>query len=67
MRILALALLWLGVAGFGLMTLCSGIFLPTATVIALPFGCVVGLLTWLCWRGIRRLTQSDQVPDEPAP
>jgi len=55
MRILALLFLWLGVAGFGLATLCSGIFLPMMAQVALPVGLVSGALTWLCWRGVRSL------------
>lgn len=63
MRILALVLLWLGVAGFGLMTLCSGVFVSMAPAIALPVGLVVALLTWACWKGTRLLRQ--QQPAEP--
>lgn len=54
MRTFVLILLWLGVAGFGLMTLCSGVFVPMVPAIALPFGLVAGALAWACWRGARR-------------
>lgn len=63
MRTLALIFLWLGVAGFGLMTLCSGVFVPMAPEIAVPVGLVVALLTWACWRGTRLL----QAPSPPPP
>jgi len=63
MRTLALIFLWLGVAGFGLMTLCSGVFVPMAPEIAVPVGLVVALLTWACWRGARAL----QAPAPPPP
>ncbi len=74
MRMLGLILLWLGVAGFGLMTLCSGVFVPMAPAIALPLGLLVGALTWACWQGIKRLNRPDTpeaahapTPDEPGP
>lgn len=54
MRLLALILLWLGVLGFGLMTLCSGVFLPMAPWIALPFGLLSGLFVWACILGLRQ-------------
>ena len=63
MRTLVLILLWFGVAGFGLMTLCSGVFVPMAPEIAVPVGLVVALLTWACWRGARSLQQ--QAPAQP--
>lgn len=68
MRTLALILLWLGVAGFGLMTLCSGVFVPMVPVIAVPVGLVAALLGWLCWRGLRRLgaTPPPDAQDPPS-
>jgi hypothetical protein len=63
MRLLALILLWLGVVGFGLMTLCSGVFLPMAPWIALPFGLLSGLFVWACLLGLRRHRR----PPEPFP
>lgn len=68
MRTLVLILLWFGVAGFGLMTLCSGVFVPMAPAIALPVGLVVALLTWACWRGARRLQGAAPEPAvDPSP
>lgn len=70
MRIVGLILLWLGVAGFGLMTLCSGAFLSIAPEVAVPLGLVGALLAWACWRGARALRQPAVAPppgsDEPA-
>lgn len=68
MRTLVLVLLWLGVAGFGLMTLCSGVFLPMAPAIALPFGLIAAALGWVCWAKVRALSRRDppdQVPETP--
>jgi len=67
MRLVALVLLWLGVAGFGLATLCSGAFIPVAWPIALPCGIVAGALGWACWRGIVRMrrTAADAALDAP--
>lgn len=71
MRILGLILLWLGVAGFGLMTLCSGVMVREIPAFALPFGLLTAALVWACWRGIKRLNRSGAEPgptrEEPGP
>ena len=74
MRLVALVLLWLGVAGFGLATLCSGAFIPVAWPIALPCGIVAGALGWACWRGIVRMRRTaapvpagEPLPEPPPP
>lgn len=70
MRILILVLLWLGVTGFGLMTLCSGVFLPIAPEIALPIGlvaltlaCTCGAKIWSMGRQTR--ADIDHTPPQP--
>ena len=65
MRLFALILLWLGVVGFGLMTLCSGVFLPMAPWIALPFGLLSGLFVWACILGLRHHHRNR--PTTPSP
>ena len=70
MRTLILVLLWLGVAGFGLMTLCSGVFVTEVPAIALPFGLVEAALAWACWSKIRSMGRQapadvDHTPPQP--
>ncbi len=60
LRVLALILLGLGVIGFGLMSLCSGIFLVTSSLqgaALIPLLCllVFGSLLALCIWGVRAL------------
>ena len=60
LRVLALILLGLGVIGFGLMSLCSGVFLVTSGFqgygqIALVGLLVFGSLLALCVWGVRAL------------
>ncbi|MDO9314890.1 MAG: hypothetical protein Q7T97_10140 [Burkholderiaceae bacterium] len=67
MRTFVLILLWLGVGGFGLMTLCSGIFSTSVPQIALPFGLIAGGLTWACWRGVQRRQKPPPAKDGSPP
>jgi len=62
MRILVLILLWLGIAGFGLMTACSGVFVFQIWQIALPVGLVSGALTWGCVRAVMNVMRGDEQP-----
>ena len=66
MRTLVLVFLWLGVAGFGLMTLCSGVFLAMAPAIALPFGLIAAALGWVCWAKARALSRREPTDQDPA-
>ena len=66
MRTLVLVFLWLGVAGFGLMTLCSGVFLAMAPAIALPFGLIAAALGWVCWAKARALSRREPPDQDPA-
>lgn len=67
MRTLILVLLWLGVAGFGLMTLCSGVFLAMAPAIALPFGLIAFALAWACGAKIRSMGRQAPADIDPTP
>jgi len=64
MRTLMLIFLWLGVVGFGLVTLCGGVFAPSAPEIAVPIGVVAGTLAWGCWKLAHR--QNHTAPDANA-
>ncbi len=63
LRVLALILLFLGVIGFGLMSLCSGVFLVTGglqgmALISLVCLVVFGSLLALCIWGLRVLLKA---------
>ena len=66
LRVVALILLGLGVVGFGLMSLCSGLFLIVAGkeffVVALVCLLVFGPLLALCIWGVRTVLGKD--PDK---
>lgn len=67
-RALVIIVLGLGVAGFGLCSLCGGVMgistlndkgrmSSDIAMTAFGFSAVGGLLTWLCWWGIKRVRQ----------
>lgn len=65
MRALTLVLLWIGVCGFGLATLCSGMWFAWGLYPALLVGLVTGYLAWLCWTSIRDMDKQDRDRRDP--
>lgn len=56
MRVIGLILLWMGVVGFGLFTLCSGALLVTGESWFMLAMLVGGALTWGCFAWARSLS-----------
>lgn len=67
MRALALVMLWLGVCGFGLATLCSGMWFVWGLHAAVVVGLVTGYLTWLCWKSIKDMDRDRREGDRRDP
>ncbi len=76
LRKLLLFLLMLGVAGFGVCSLCGGVmgisFLTEARAssrdaawLAFGLSALGAALVWLCWFGIRKLWQRGQATEPP--
>jgi hypothetical protein len=78
LRGLLIVVLVVGVAGFGLCSLCGGVMgvsmlfesKPSSRDIAwlgFGFGAVGALLAWLCWRGVRALRKPADAGGAPQP
>jgi hypothetical protein len=80
-RGLLLVVLALGVAGFGVCSLCGGVFGVTSLFetkasarelawLGFGFAAFGAFMTWICWiafRGLRKATQQPSGPETPGP
>ena len=63
LRIVGLVLLSVLMAGFGSCAVLSGVFAFGSPILLLLTALMVGL-TWLCWRGFRRLRRAESAGGE---
>jgi hypothetical protein len=77
LRKLLLVLLMLGVAGFGLCTLCGGVMGVSMLTesrasdrdyawFAFAMAALGGVLTWLCWLGCKAVLKRGKPPEPPS-
>jgi hypothetical protein len=64
MRVVALILLWMGVVGFGLFTLCSGAFALTGEAMFWLMTVAGAALTWGCFAWARSLSAKSLAEDD---